>query len=529
MVPQDDDTVDPLLTVEEALNHSARLRLSNQTSSERHQEIEAALSVLSLQNVRHQLVGTGSTTSGSTRGVSGGQRKRVNIGIELVAKPSILLLDEPTSGLDSNTAASVVEALQRIAHDKGVTVIATIHQPSQLVFQKFDTLVLLVGGRIAYWGAASDAARHLHSVAGLEQNPNVTDPDSVLDLVSNTSLSVALADTWDRRESGSGTGLQEGLDTSGDQSSLDSSKSLKRKLHRSMPWPHVQLLVQLWRQCLRTSRTLVSSTLISCLVFAIIGVFLGLAFTEPKYVLPVPSEIVQWCPGAVNDLTIGQKWQQPCNSNWPSSEVQGLVAMYISMGIGTVSAAFSVWTLGGDRHIYWREARSGSNTVCYYIAANLLDGIKSALFALFFTSAYFLVASPYGSFGDYYLLCYCFILVNFGIGYLASALFEPSNAAIVATLTSLVIGVTSGFVFQYTPFWPWYFGEGLWRSEADYVVQHASKSEMFWVTTYADEQYGYHVGDSTIQHDNLMLLAYAGAFRLVAYVLMRLRHYSKHT
>jgi ABC-type cobalamin/Fe3+-siderophores transport system ATPase subunit len=96
MVPQDDDTVDPLFTVEEALLHSARLRLPREvTDEERKAEVDRTLTALSLQEVRERFVGTGSTGS-SERGVSGGQRKRVNIGVEMVAKPSILLLDEPT-------------------------------------------------------------------------------------------------------------------------------------------------------------------------------------------------------------------------------------------------------------------------------------------------------------------------------------------------------------------------------------------------------------------------------------------------
>jgi len=75
-------------------------------------------------------------------------------------------------------------------------------------------------------------------------------------------------------------------------------------------------------------------------------------------------------------MTLGQNWNQPCATDWPSSEVQGLAAMYFCMGVGTgqcycladnrlsithsyslVAAAFSVWTLGGDRLVYWREAR----------------------------------------------------------------------------------------------------------------------------------------------------------------------------
>jgi hypothetical protein len=191
------------------------------------------------------------------------------------------------------------------------------------------------------------------------------------------------------------------------------------------------------------------------------------------------------------------------------------------MGLGTVAAAFSVWTFGADRTIYRREFRSGINSLCYFLAANLIDALKCALFALFFVSAYFLVAAPYGSFLEYFLLCYCFILVNFGMGYVVSTLFQPANAAIIATLTATVAGVFSGFVFQFIPVWPWYFGEGLFRSEANYIVEHATSNETDWVGLYANLQYGYRVNDTTLQNDNMWMLIYAAGFRVLAYVSLR--------
>ena len=554
MVPQDDDTVDPLLTVEEALLHSARLRLPSRLSDkDRRLEVENALSLLSLQHVRGQPVGTGLGGS-STRGVSGGQRKRTNIGVELVTQPSILLLDEPTSGLDSHIAASVVTGLKRISQEQRVTIIATIHQPSQTVFQQFDTLVLLVGGRVGYWGPAQDAVKYFHSSLGYELPPKTAAPDFLLDVASVPKRVSSLADAWQEHDNNKrNSHEEEGTNSRHDYLDDDDDSWLDvvlRALHlrshrysRIMAWPHMQLLVQLWRQLLRTTRSLLTSVLLSCMVFAFTGGYLALAFTDPKYVLPVPSEITQWCPEAVNDLTRGQKSQQPCNNNWPSAEVQGLAAMYFCMALGTLASAFSVWTFGADTHIYRREKASGVNTLAYYLASNIVDGIKCALFALFFVSAYFIIASPYGSFTDYYLLCYCFILANYGMGYAVSTLLRPANAAIVATLGALVAGVASGLVFQYVPIWPWYFGEGLFRAEAQYIVDHAKDDQIYWyhthtqeyallslltfslsfrVRVYADDLYGYKIDSDTIRNDELLMLAYAGAFRVIAFLVLRL-------
>lgn len=85
------------------------------------------------------------------RGISGGQKKRVSIAVELIGDPDVLLLDEPTSGLDSFTAANVMETLRALASNNRV-VLTTIHQPRSKVFHLFDRLLLLADGDMVYFG-----------------------------------------------------------------------------------------------------------------------------------------------------------------------------------------------------------------------------------------------------------------------------------------------------------------------------------------------------------------------------------------
>ena len=91
------------------------------------------------------------TLVGSTliRGISGGERKRTSIGVELLNNPSLIFLDEPTTGLDSATALNVLLILKNLANS-GRTIISTIHQPSSEIFSVFDKLMLLVQGEIIY-------------------------------------------------------------------------------------------------------------------------------------------------------------------------------------------------------------------------------------------------------------------------------------------------------------------------------------------------------------------------------------------
>lgn len=143
-VPQD-DIVHPRLTVEENLLFSARFRLPKHTSRREHLElVDRAISLLGLTEVRNSLVG-----NEESRGVSGGQRKRVNIGLELVADPCVMFLDEPTSGLDSSSCRHVITVLSRVAH-MGVTCAAVVHQPSNRIMSKFDDILLLGSVRFRF-------------------------------------------------------------------------------------------------------------------------------------------------------------------------------------------------------------------------------------------------------------------------------------------------------------------------------------------------------------------------------------------
>lgn len=135
-------------TVRESLQFAARLRQpSDVPDSEKLEYVEKIIRLLNMTEYAEAFVGT----VGS--GLSGEQRKKLSIGVELVAKPSLLLfLDEPTSGLDSQSAWGVIKLLRSLA-DSGQAILCTIHQPSATLFEQFDRLLLLSkGGKTAYFG-----------------------------------------------------------------------------------------------------------------------------------------------------------------------------------------------------------------------------------------------------------------------------------------------------------------------------------------------------------------------------------------
>ncbi|KAJ1952895.1 hypothetical protein GGI12_006131, partial [Dipsacomyces acuminosporus] len=152
-VEQDDLMFAPL-TVEETLLTSARLRLPNRkyTEEDKQERVNTVLRQLRLSHVRDTKIG-----GYGQRGVSGGERKRVSIGVELVTDPSILVLDEPSSGLDSSSAEMVVSLTKEMSRQRNLCTLMTIHQPSAEMVAKFDKLILLAQGKLVYMGPAKDA------------------------------------------------------------------------------------------------------------------------------------------------------------------------------------------------------------------------------------------------------------------------------------------------------------------------------------------------------------------------------------
>ncbi|XP_073054912.1 ABC transporter G family member 12-like [Primulina eburnea] len=149
-----EDTFLGTLTVRETITYSALLRLPrNTTKQEINETIENTITETGLQDCADHTIG-----NWFSRGISGGEKKRLSIALELVTQPRLLVLDEPTSGLDSASAFFVIQALKNTAcNDR--TVLSSIHQPSSEVFALFDDLLLLSNGETVYFGEAKMAVK----------------------------------------------------------------------------------------------------------------------------------------------------------------------------------------------------------------------------------------------------------------------------------------------------------------------------------------------------------------------------------
>jgi ABC-type multidrug transport system ATPase subunit len=163
------------MTVREAVVFAAFLRLpASMTSTEKYARVDEVLRWLSLTHVANQVIG-----APERKGISGGERRRVSIAMELVRNPPLLFADEPTSGLDSFTAYQCASILADIAHKHQRTIVATLHQPSSEIFALFDDLILLEAGHVVYAGEAQGALPYFQRICGIQTPPHTNPSDMI--------------------------------------------------------------------------------------------------------------------------------------------------------------------------------------------------------------------------------------------------------------------------------------------------------------------------------------------------------------
>eukprot|EP01127_Copromyxa_protea_P006699 TRINITY_DN166_c0_g1_i1.p1 TRINITY_DN166_c0_g1~~TRINITY_DN166_c0_g1_i1.p1 ORF type:complete len:632 (+),score=115.84 TRINITY_DN166_c0_g1_i1:262-1896(+) len=175
------DVVNGMLTVGETLMYTALLRTSPELADlDTEKRITDVLEMMGLSHTRDTLVGTP-----LIKGISGGERKRLCVAMELLNQPKLIFLDSPTSGLDSVAALSVCTRLKYLASSNVCTVIATIMQPQLKIFQVIDNLLLLAEGKSMYQGAAAGAPGYFAQI-GFPCPQHENPADHILDIISDS-------------------------------------------------------------------------------------------------------------------------------------------------------------------------------------------------------------------------------------------------------------------------------------------------------------------------------------------------------
>lgn len=387
-VPQE-DIMHRDLTVFEVLHHAAQLRLPPTISRKKVvAHVEKLITRMGLAHIRDSIIG-----GESVRGVSGGQRKRVNIALELITEPPLLFLDEPTSGLDATSTMEVLMVLRQLA-DTGKTIIMTIHQPRIEAFQKVDQLLLLTkGGRLAYFGPAGDAGAYFSQRSALPLMPQSNPADYVIDALDPADPGFQRApEAWqaDYRASpifqSHVTGRQDPM-SEASLPPLPPSPARRGAVR--------QLLTLLRRYTIRKRRDR-SSLLIQLLQPVIIGGLLVLLYHSTAEILPVePEALEDWfclmnpegtlldasgdevpcSPQPPPGLPEGTLWETPDPPQTHPAATRGFHACLFLLGaasfwLGCSNVAREVVS---DRPVFLRERRSDLHQSSYLGAIFILQ------------------------------------------------------------------------------------------------------------------------------------------------------------
>ena len=201
-IPQDDFLIEEL-SVYDNLKYAAELCFKNKNKEEIHELVKQTLKNLGLMEIRHLPVG-----SPLDKTISGGQRKRLNVGLELLREPTVLFVDEPTSGLSSQDSENIMDLFKELSL-RGKMVFVVIHQPSSDIFKMFDSMLILdVGGFPIYYGNPVDAVVHfketvnmVYSVQGVCPECGNLNPEQIFNIIETKIVNEYGGFTGDRKVS----------------------------------------------------------------------------------------------------------------------------------------------------------------------------------------------------------------------------------------------------------------------------------------------------------------------------------------
>ncbi|KAI6855134.1 hypothetical protein KC323_g8496 [Hortaea werneckii] len=498
-VPQDDILV-PELTIRENILHSARCRLPARWRDKAIQtHVDALIGCLQLSHVQDSQVG-----DVNRPGVSGGQRKRTSIGIELAAAPMAIFLDEPTSGLDASSAASLMRLLKGISR-LGVTIIAIVHQPREQIFYGFDQVLLLAQGRMVYAGPTGEMEEYFERM-GFQFPLRANPADTLMDILTGDGAQYAVGGGAAKTRGSQVDHLIDEWKTKGQDprhqdthphhlldNPITPTKPLPRRSNTtpSLPTLHnrsatlpAQILHNLHRALLiqtRTPGTQISELLCSTLAGTLIG--LTAYPSHGNLFQGIPHSPFSALGSAVDYISTPQL---------------GLLA---GMSIGLCASAPGYWVLGAGREVAMRERRAGGSVVADFVGkqVGVLPRLVGSSFQ--FTVVLDLLASPsrmgwarmWGVNLGYFWCIYGLA------GVVSVGVKRKEDGPLIAVLGSLVIGVLGGVapplsrVKEWGVEWFWRLSPGVWFAEA-YFTENLEPLGGLYRVDLASQTVGYTLG-----------------------------------
>ncbi|KAK9066823.1 hypothetical protein SSX86_014146 [Deinandra increscens subsp. villosa] len=503
-----DDVLYPHLTVRETLVFCALLRLPKSLSRREKTEVaDSVISELGLSKCEDTIIG-----NTFIRGVSGGERKRVSIAHEMLVNPSLLILDEPTSGLDSTAAHRLVSTLGGLAHQKGKTVVTSVHQPSSRVFQMFDTVLVLSEGSCIYFGKGSDAMRYFESVDFRPSFP-MNPADFLLDLANG----VWQQDSTTEKERPNVKQLlissyndmlaQKVKDTCFDTTRVKNDKEAKKYRIKCDD------IVNTW-----------------CNQFVVL---IQRSLKERKHETFNPLRVFQVMAAS---LLAGFMW-------WHSDfrDIQDRLGLlfFFSIFWGVFPSFNAVFAFPQDRAVFTKERASGMYSLSSYFMARIVGDAPMELIlpTMFLSITYWMcgLKPELGSFVLTLLVLLAYVLVSQGLGFAVGAIImDAKRASTVVTVIMLAFVLTGGYYVHKVPsFMAWikYVSSTFYSYRLLIRVQYGQGRNIWYLLGCFDQYGGKHGSCKFIEDDiegqlstswciGILLVMFFG-YRLLAYLALR--------
>lgn len=402
-VPQD-DIMHCDLTVQQNLYFNALLRLpAAKPYDYKASTVMGVLKALGLMKIKDSVVG-----NAAKRGISGGQKKRVNIGMELVAIPSIIFMDEPTSGLDGAATLELAQCLSNLSNS-GLTIVCVIHQPRYAVFEKFSHLLLLgAGGQTCFCGERHEMEKYFTDMY-FRCPPKENPADWMIDIVSSLSPKYLgekgeeidktfkapddLFKMWREREKHV---------TAGENDSAN-GKELKDRVTPNT-------LKQIWiflKRCFRQYSMLTAS--LSNGVLFLCGMIFGRILTSLM--------------------------------DFSYSSIMGFIAGNHRILFYMICTIKARSVFGYERLEYIREFRSGTSCIAYWSAKQIWNCIDWHLYTLSFSlPLYYLMPIPAQNYYKFFLAYQWAAYYHLGLGMLFSVcIVTPTTSVLACVFTPLMM------------------------------------------------------------------------------------------
>ena len=476
-VPQEDIMMRDL-TVKENIWFSAQTRLPmNWTTKRKKKYRDATIQVLGLHEIRHAMIG-----DENTRGISGGQRKRVNIGLEMVADPLVLFLDEPTSGLDSTSSMEVCDALRKIA-DIGLTIVTVLHQPRYEIFCQFhDVLLLGKGGRAVYLGPSEEALDYFES-NGLICPPRVNPPDYMMDVIAgNVSDDFRQQNlTWHQDDL-----FQMWIDHQAEQKSNNNQQVIEEKEEKestnesfstaqlynttggssALP-PHdpsLEVSVTerrqaggcglIWRFVKRSltqqTRHGLDAVIDNGLLFFAALFMSYININIPWLSLPPALPPQCYIDPSTNYTDLNACGEYSQGGRLAIFGAQNFILVrgqMTCMAVGLCTCASAIKVFGRERIVYFREAaglEQPSHSIAYFIGKDLSVMPQMLLGPLLYCSIFVAMSAALGTFWGLYMVLLGTTFVSYSIGYVVSIVAPTSLAQLVGVVVVFCMSAFDG-------------------------------------------------------------------------------------